>query len=1276
MRKLWGALAAIVLLTVAFPALAQQFVFPPGYNPNASTAPSLPSRALIPAGKIGATTVIVGGYRTQGDNGAGAIYSSNGCTSSDLQAIADASGVYYCLVVNGPAIPGQFGAYGDAAFSFGHGTITTGPCVLNYFGINGTARPGDNLIGDGVTGNPTITALLTGSETGPSATFSLSSCSSNPAPSFTGSLAPNGADATGLTSILTFSGLTGTLAVNQTISGTNVAQNTQLISQQDSTHWIVSQNQTVSSEAMTTILHMQTYGGHDDCAALNAAAATGNDLFPEGPIANNGAQISYYGTNCGVVLNTDRQKINMSSARFLALPGFVGDYVITLAGQRQTATRPFVDGGAMIGAKFVGGIQCAGVNDIIDSPEMYHYSTIGVDLSNACLVTGAKELQQWNNLEPQLNQWSLTAIGEYWNHADSQDTGGFSFWNHTNMYFDCPSHTELIITQHPYNGNPASGNGGGPFLDPEQMHFAGCAGGPDLIEGYYDDDGQTNNFGVPLSIRNGWEGYSPTLSTYSNSCYINQYADGGGGQTKSDYRMWLPGALTGGLTAMCHNPNPNLATWTSAVGDGTHITLTLAASPAVQSVGVLATGGTVRYRVAWWPAGHPLVGDTITVAGFGNSAYNGTYTVTIANPFYVTVTSSATGAPGTLGTVQPTSAWTADNPMPVAGTPSAGFINVTGTPSVGPVKVTAVTANSISFASGATTGFVPGTVQEAWSGDWSGWPALQPNFYNGAVEGGDFLHSCTVTNWACGQYYAPSADTTGGIGFTYQIGASSGPYTVSYTNSGINEGVMAPSNSTHCFGMEANPFCIVEDGTGDGFLRTGGSNRWELNAGGVLFPVIDGGVAPNSSNIGNGTNRVNTIWAFIDNYTPETLAQLNTQDPSPHDGATAYITDAVACASAVVGSGSVHCPVYYDGSSSAWKAYTSGGSVNVMAAPFNAVGDCSTDDGPAIRAAMASLSAHGGKVLFPNPPGGCYLVNTTLTMSSTVPLWLAGSGRDSTTIRAGAAISGGVITFPVAFLQGSQITDMTIDGAGLASEAINAPQTVRTIFSHLIVENGTVADMVAGNGSSNSQENVWEDVKLDNTFTTTLANLPAYGLEMNDVINSDLVNVISANVKTANIYAHNGSNNYMVSVHGYDCFGACNQGPTYNFEITDFADTITGCEGDGSSTADVELAGFSDVLQGCGLGFDGVTPQIAVQFANGTSGNMVSNSIISNVSVLANSVVQAGSAGSGGNSAEFNFNVPNGLFAPNLTAGVATVTCSGTPTSSFASNTLGQITHC
>ena len=63
------------------------------------------------------------------------------------------------------------------------------------------------------------------------------------------------------------------------------------------------------------------------------------------------------------------------------------------------------------------------------------------------------------------------------------------------------------------------------------------------------------------------------------------------------------------------------------------------------------------------------------------------------------------------------------------------------------------------------------------------------------------------------------------------------------------------------------------------------------------------------------------VFSTFVHFTPTTVSGLATADPSPSDGDKAYVTDATACTfnTAVTGSGSTHCPVHYDGSSSSWK---------------------------------------------------------------------------------------------------------------------------------------------------------------------------------------------------------------------------------------------------------------------------------------------------------------------------------------------------------------------
>jgi hypothetical protein len=89
-------LAALALAALAGPALAAPL-----------------TRADIPAQKIVADTVVLAGFRTAGDLGAGAVYSSVGATPAGLEAVKDAGGTWFNLVAGGEVNVGWFGAYGD-----------------------------------------------------------------------------------------------------------------------------------------------------------------------------------------------------------------------------------------------------------------------------------------------------------------------------------------------------------------------------------------------------------------------------------------------------------------------------------------------------------------------------------------------------------------------------------------------------------------------------------------------------------------------------------------------------------------------------------------------------------------------------------------------------------------------------------------------------------------------------------------------------------------------------------------------------------------------------------------------------------------------------------------------------------------------------------------------------------------------------------------------------------------------------------------------------------
>jgi hypothetical protein len=91
-------------------AAALALVFALAFGP-ASAAPL--TRADIPAQTVGSDVIVLAGYRTPGDLGVGAIYTSDGATANGLEAVRDAAGTWFNLVVTGEVNVGWFGAYGD-----------------------------------------------------------------------------------------------------------------------------------------------------------------------------------------------------------------------------------------------------------------------------------------------------------------------------------------------------------------------------------------------------------------------------------------------------------------------------------------------------------------------------------------------------------------------------------------------------------------------------------------------------------------------------------------------------------------------------------------------------------------------------------------------------------------------------------------------------------------------------------------------------------------------------------------------------------------------------------------------------------------------------------------------------------------------------------------------------------------------------------------------------------------------------------------------------------
>ena len=336
-----------------------------------------------------------------------------------------------------------------------------------------------------------------------------------------------------------------------------------------------------------------------------------------------------------------------------------------------------------------------------------------------------------------------------------------------------------------------------------------------------------------------------------------------------------------------------------------------------------------------------------------------------------------------------------------------------------------------------------------------------------------------------------------------------------------------------------------------------------------------------------------------------------------------------------------------------------------------AKGDCSTDDSTAIQNAINSLT-NGGTVYFPPAPGGCYAIKTAtaITLPSGVAVTLLGAGRGDgvgsagTVLQAQAVLSGGVINSGTSFIRGHRISNMTILGNAQAAYCLKMDQVDASTFDNLNLYDCTTINFRLGDGTHSTQENTVFAVRLDNPLTSVLANLPTYNLEVNGT-NNNILHVKASNAKTANVHSGStSSNNTYIAVHGYDFFSGAAQAPTNNILIDGSGEQIVSWEGDGSSSANVQINGFNNIVSNGVSQFGSpLTAHIGVQFATATCGNNVNNNQFAN-STTANTIVQAGTPCNPGNF--YNGNNANtqgtvigsrltNTIAPTLTAG-----CTGT----------------
>lgn len=136
---------------------------------------------------------------------------------------------------------------------------------------------------------------------------------------------------------------------------------------------------------------------------------------------------------------------------------------------------------------------------------------------------------------------------------------------------------------------------------------------------------------------------------------------------------------------------------------------------------------------------------------------------------------------------------------------------------------------------------------------------------------------------------------------------------------------------------------------------------------------------------------------------------------------------------------------------------------------FGAIGNGVADDAAAIQAAINSLTAAGGKVLF--PPGN-YRVTATLNVNKPVHLLGSGSGSvyqpvqsSSVAITWAGSAGGDVVRFGGfgTLVSGGGIRDIKIDGAAIAANALRIKDSQRAYFRGVTITGATSSGLLMEN---------------------------------------------------------------------------------------------------------------------------------------------------------------------------------------------------------------------
>lgn len=725
-------------------------------------------RASISTTTIGANkTISVSGYRTSGDLGAGAVYTSTNCMSGGLLAIQDLGGNWFCLVVtNGQVQTGWFGTYADYTWAGFSGSIagTTLTITGGQFTVSGFVAIGQCLTGAGIAANTCIsggsgsTWTVTQSQTVASERMAATSGHDDSAAIQAALNTGQDVNINGLQPALTdqfvntsWSGVS-TPIVMPAVTGQKLAFHS------------------------TGLIATPTFsGGNGYVLASGSAYQTIQD-----PLVDAGQSI---GVTAGAIY----------------MGGSSGSRVINPKVQHYATT-----GICMCG---VSGDQWA---NNVDATEWKNNEGLNQ-------VGGVSTMY--------FDPTAYTGTAMEFSRADDKVLGAILRWSGTGVNFDCASNgqpgaqTNWLDDIHIYGGVfVSSGPAPVPFPKAVAIHSCGqtpgtafgAVPGNNFIDNLYLDESSIEVFNPDLSIRNIWTLADPAASVLNNASFVNVYAWSMGAPYPLDYRFMQNTT----------NPGCNL---TGSVS-GTTLTVTAigtCGSGASVTAGYLIAGdGVIGASI---PAETYVTGPISPWNGSaGTYALNNSFSAVsesinigrlfaikyLDNPNKVTITgASGDGVHATLTVA----AWLNDFPQPQP----FSAITVTGNGGYNCARctVTASTTTSVSYASAATSATSGGSIQLVWPTAWSGVNDNYSSVGFQGIESGNRLITKNDTNSLLPMlgFYQAGSDGAPCVKFTYELGASGAQSFQCFSN----------KNAVTVSGAGSGPPTVLANGTGVMTLTAG-----------------------------------------------------------------------------------------------------------------------------------------------------------------------------------------------------------------------------------------------------------------------------------------------------------------------------------------------------------------------------------------------------------------------------------------------------------------------